>query len=105
MAGAGAFSAFRGRPRPTWSMPGVPRRQALPLADVPVFSGTNQSYNVIARDRPQYADGVGIVFAANPQVHACDDESMMQNAAAFADVVRDCRRLYPGRRSPCRRCT
>ena len=98
MVGAGAFSAFRGATPTDLVDAWLAASADTPLADVPVFSGTDQSYNVIARDRPQYGDGVGIVFAANPQVHACDDESVMENAAAFADVVRDCRRLYPGRR-------
>ena len=97
MVGAGAFSAFRGATPTDLVDAWLAASAGTPLADVPVFSGTDQSYNVIARDRPQYGDGVGIVFAANPQVHACDDESVMENAAAFADVVRDCRRLYPGR--------
>ena len=98
MVGGGAFSAFRGATPPDLVEAWLAASAGTPLADVPVFSGTDQSYNVIARDRPPYADGVGIVFAANPQVHACDDESVMENAAAFADVVRDCRRLHPGRR-------
>ena len=97
MAAAGAFSAFRGATPAELVDAWRSAAAGTPVADVPVFSGANQSYNVIARDRPRYADGVGVVFAANPQVHACDDESVMENAAAFADVVRDCRRLYPGR--------
>ena len=97
MAAAGAFSAFRGATPAELVDAWRSAAAGTPVADVPVYSGANQSYNVIARDRPRYAAGVGIVFAANPQVHACDDESVMENTAAFADVVRDCRRLYPGR--------
>jgi hypothetical protein len=97
MVGAGEFSAFRGATPTDVVDAWLAASAGTPLAHVPVFAGASQSYNVIARDRPQYGDGVGIVFAANPQVHACDDESVMENAAAFADVVRDCRRLYPGR--------
>lgn len=97
LAGVGGFSAFRGAAPPDLvGALGVALAES-PLADVAVFSGTSQSYNVIARDRPDYPDGAGIVFGAYPQVHAADDESIMENAAAFADVVRDCRRLYPGR--------
>jgi D-apionolactonase len=97
MAGAGAFSAFRGATDPDDVAVWCDVLAGTVLADVPVFSGTSQSYNVIARDRPAFPAGVGIVFAANAQVHASDDESVMQNAVALGEVVRDCRRLYPGR--------
>lgn len=97
MAEGGGFSAFRGATPPELVDAWCEALSATPLADVAVFAGTNQSYNVIARDRPEYPNGVGLVFGGNPQVHASDDESIMQNASAFADVVRDCRRLYPGR--------
>ena len=97
MAGGGGFSAFRGATPPELVEAWCEALSGSPLADVAVFAGTNQSYNVIARDRPAYPNGVGLVFGGYPQVHASDDESIMQNAYAFADVVRDCRRLYPDR--------
>ena len=42
-------------------------------------SGVLWHRSVVQRDRPRPpgdGDGVGIMFAANPQVHACDDESV-----------------------------
>lgn len=59
------------------------------------FAGTAQFYNVINRDRPAYPDGVGLTFAANPQVHACDDVSVIQNGRSLGEVVTDCKRHYP----------
>lgn len=97
LAGGSGFSAFRGATPPELVMAWCAALRGSPLADIQVFSGTDQSYNVIARDRPEYPNGVGIAFAGYPQIHAADDESIMENAAAFADVVRDCRRLYPDR--------
>jgi D-apionolactonase len=96
LVGGEGFSEFRGATPPEIVAP-FAERCAARLPDVPVASGTGQSYNVIARDRPAYPPMVGIAFAATPQIHASDDTSVMQNARAFAEVVADCRRLYPGR--------
>lgn len=79
---------------------------ALPLAvsaglrgrgiEVPVFSGTEQFFNELNRARPDYTGLDGVVFSLNPQVHACIDRALMQNADAVADIADFSRRLYPG---------
>ena len=56
MVGAGAFSAFRGATPPDLVDAWLAASAGTPLADVAVFSGTDQSYNVIAHDRPPYGE-------------------------------------------------
>jgi len=69
-------------------------RAALP--SVPILSGSEQNFNEINRSRPGYEGLDGIAFALNPQVHACDDVSLMQNAAGIVDIVETTHALYPG---------
>ncbi|MFZ4486278.1 MAG: hypothetical protein ACOYO9_06785 [Candidatus Nanopelagicales bacterium] len=88
------FSAFRGA-----CPPGVSEHVRTALADVGVevpsiVSGTSQFFVDINRDRPDYSKTDGIVFAVNPQVHASDDRSVMQNPEAIPDVVHFARQLY-----------
>ncbi|CAN5486074.1 hypothetical protein BH24ACT5_BH24ACT5_13270 [soil metagenome] len=93
----GAFSAFRGATPPELVIQLMDALASSPLRGSPLFSGASQSYNVIARDRPDYPGDVGIIFAGSPQIHASDDRSLMENAGAFGEMVRDCHRLYPDR--------
>ena len=71
---------------------------ALRAADaaLPVLSGTEQNFNEINRSRPEYEGLDGIAFSYNPQVHAADDVSLMQNAATIVDIADSTRALYPG---------
>ena len=48
-----------------------------------ILAGTPQSFNDLNRDRPDYSRIDGVVFALNPQVHAADDVSMMQNTRSI----------------------
>lgn len=61
-----------------------------------VLSGTEQNFNEINRSRPEYEGLDGIAFSYNPQVHAADDVSLMQNAATIVDIAESTRALYPG---------
>jgi hypothetical protein len=87
------FSAFGGACPPAVA-------QAVQIAlvecglDVRVVAGTKQSFVDVNRDRPDYRAIDGVVFAANPQVHAADDRSLMQNVQAIPDVVGATRRIY-----------
>lgn len=63
---------------------------------VPVFSGTDQFFNEVNRTPQRYTDVDGIAFGLSPQVHACDDRSLMNNVMAVPDIAASCRRLYPG---------
>ena len=50
-------------------------------------SRTPQSFNDLNRDRPDYSRIDGVVFALNPQVHAADNVSMMQNTKSIPLIV------------------
>lgn len=88
------FSAFRGACPPEMSDLLRAALAAEGMALPRIVSGTSQFFVDINRDRPDYSRIDGIVFAANPQVHACDDRSIMQNVQAIPDVVGFARRLY-----------
>ncbi|MFM8896184.1 MAG: hypothetical protein ACKOE2_12660, partial [Actinomycetales bacterium] len=58
-----------------------------------VGGGTNLYFTELNRGRPT---GPHIIaFSVNPQVHACDDQSVMQNAATLGTIARNARNLYP----------
>lgn len=58
-----------------------------------VGGGTDLYFTELNRGRPA---GRGFVsFSANPQVHAWDDESVMQNAWTLGEIARQARSLYP----------
>lgn len=61
-----------------------------------ILSGTAQSFADLNRDRPDYAGIAGVVCALNPQVHASDDRSLMQNVRAIPDIAACCHRLGAG---------
>lgn len=96
LAEVSGFSAFRGACPPE---AGEAVRLAVEStgSTVPrIVSGTGQSFADINRDRPDYARLDGLAFSINPQVHASDDRSLMQNVRVISDVVDFARRLYPG---------
>ena len=65
-------------------------RQALdPVSPgVPIGAGTNAYFAELNRERPD-PDGLDFVsYSLNPQVHAFDDASLMENLQAQADTVR-----------------
>lgn len=59
-----------------------------------VGGGTNLYFTELNRGRPAGPDI--IAFSVNPQVHATDDHSVMQNAMTLAAIARNARALYPG---------
>jgi hypothetical protein len=66
------------------------------LPGVPLFGGSNQFFAELNRSRPAADAMDGIVFSLNPQVHAGDDLSIVENLAAQADVV-EMTRSFSGR--------
>lgn len=88
------FSAFRGACPPELSDHVRAALVAEGVEGTHIVSGTSQYFVDINRDRPDYSHIDGIVFALNPQVHASDDRSVMQNPEAISDVVTFVRRLY-----------
>jgi hypothetical protein len=59
-----------------------------------VGGGTDLYFTELNRGRPPMTPFVS--FSANPQVHAADDQSVMQNAPTQSTIARAARALYPG---------
>jgi hypothetical protein len=57
----------------------------------PVFGGTNQFFAELNRDRPDVGPLDGVAYSINPQVHAADDMSIVENLEAQAETVRTAR--------------
>jgi D-apionolactonase len=63
------------------------RRRLIAKLDVPVFGGTNQFFAEINRDPPAGDGADGTAFSLNPQVHAGDDRSLIENLPPQAETV------------------
>ncbi len=63
------------------------------IGGAPVVGGTDQFFVEINRDRPDLTAMDGVAYSLNPQVHACDDLSLMENVSCQADRVRFLRSL------------
>ena len=61
-----------------------------------VGGGTNLYFTELNRARPAASDLMA--FSVNPQVHAADDQSVMQNAMTQGVIARNARDLYPDSR-------
>jgi len=84
------YSAFQGA-----SAPGLSAMvKKLVPKEIEIFSGTDQFFSDINREMPNYSEIDGLVFALNPQVHASDDLSVMQNASPIEDIAAYIRRKY-----------
>jgi hypothetical protein len=57
----------------------------------PFIGGTNQFFAEINRGRPEVEAMDGVVYSINPQVHACDDESLVENLEAQVATVETAR--------------
>ena len=68
------------------------------LAGVPVISGTNIYFNELNRHRIPPGPADGIAWSVNPQIHAFDDLSLMENLQAQPDTVATARFFAPGSR-------
>lgn len=71
-------------------------RQAVGQGAI-VVVGTNAYFAELNRNRPDGDGWDGACFSVNPQVHMCDDESVMANAAAQYDAVQSAQRFLGGR--------
>ena len=58
---------------------------------IPFIGGTNQFFAELNRDPPEVAAMDGVVYSINPQVHAADDESLVENLEAQAATVETAR--------------
>jgi hypothetical protein len=65
------------------------------VGTAPFIGGTNQFFAEINRGHPEVEAMNGVVYSINPQVHACDDESLVENLEAQAATV-DTARSFSG---------
>ena len=68
------------------------------LTGVPVISGTNVYFNELNRHRIPPGPADGLAWSVNPQIHAFDDFSLMENLQAQPDTVATARFFAPGTR-------
>jgi D-apionolactonase len=72
--------------RPLWLAAARGRLGPL-LAGVPFFGGTSRNFNELNRNRECVSGAEGIAYSLNPQVHAFDDLSLMENIAGQPEAV------------------
>lgn len=61
--------------------------------DAPVGAGTNAYFTELNRERPEFAALDVVSYSINPQVHACDDASLMETLPAQAATVESARQF------------
>lgn len=66
------------------------------LKGAPVGGGTNAYFAELNRGRPAMGSMDFAAYSMNPQVHAFDDASVMENLAGQADTVRTARQFLGG---------
>jgi len=69
-------------------------RRYLPAA--PFLAGTGANFAELNRNRPEPKDIDGVCFSLNPQVHAFDNFSVVENCAAQAEAVESARQFAAG---------
>jgi hypothetical protein len=73
------------------------RAQLAPaLPDVPLLGGTNGNFAELNRQPPDFSLLDGVSFALNPQVHAFDERSLIENIRAQTDAVVSLKRISGG---------
>jgi hypothetical protein len=69
----------------------IARRELRPRAGTLLASGTNHYFTELNRERPPVAVSDAICYSINPQVHAFDNASLVENLEAQAHTVRTAR--------------
>lgn len=95
-AGEQGFSSTSGSTTPAALVSAVRAVLAPKMAGVAFAGGTNQFFTEINRNRPEAAGMDAVVYSINPQVHAADDLSVMENLQAQAATVAMARKLTGG---------
>jgi hypothetical protein len=62
----------------------------------PLVSGTNAFFAELNRKRPEPGVGDGICYSISPQVHAFDNDTLVENLAAQGDTVESARHFAGG---------
>jgi hypothetical protein len=72
--------------------------RARGLVEAPVFAcGTDANFADLNRDRPDVEGVDAVAYSISPQVHAFDEVSIVEAAAAGADTVRSAHAYFPGK--------
>jgi hypothetical protein len=66
------------------------------VGPAPFAGGTNQFFAEINREYPERDSVDGAVYSFNPQTHACDDRSVMENLLGQEDTVATTMHHLPG---------
>jgi hypothetical protein len=69
---------------------------AAALPGVPLIGGTNGNFAELNREPPDFSLLDGASFTLNPQVHAFDERSLIENIRAQADAVASLKQLSGG---------
>jgi D-apionolactonase len=64
--------------------------------DVPLVSGTNIYFNELNRHRVPPGRAAGLAWSVNPQIHAFDDFSLLENLQAQPATIATARSFAPG---------
>lgn len=94
--GTPGFSSTSGSTTPAALVRAVRDELTPHLGEIPCAGGTCQFFNELNRNRPETEGVDGVVYSLNPQVHASDDLSLMENLAAQPDTVAMTRKLTDG---------
>jgi D-apionolactonase len=62
---------------------------------IAIGGGSNAYFTELNRDRPDLGNADLVCYSLNPQVHAFDNTSLVENALAIAATVESARHLYP----------
>jgi len=73
---------------------GVARKH---LTGAPLGAGTDQFFTELNRERPPVSAIDFTCYSINPQVHAFDNRSLVENLEAQAETVRSCRKFAGGK--------
>jgi len=87
---AEGFSTFRTM-TPVYLVQLARTRLQDALAGAVFAGGTDQFFTELNRDWSQVEAADAIVYSLNPQVHACDDSSLMENLQGQVDTVKSTR--------------
>jgi hypothetical protein len=66
------------------------------VGTAPLIGGTNQFFAELNREYPDGDSIDGVVYSINPQTHASDDRSVMENLAGQEDTVATTQHHLPG---------
>ncbi len=71
-------------------------RKSFP--QIEIFAGTDAFFTELNREPVEVGNLDGVSYSINPQVHAFDDQSLIETLAAQAYTVQSAQNLFPGKK-------